>query len=91
MADEPVAAGRTLVLSVDLEDWHQLVGKRYGLEGWDRPHAAFEEQTEVILGLLDELGVKATFFALGMSARPRIFLVGRSRDAAFFFSALCSR
>jgi polysaccharide deacetylase family protein (PEP-CTERM system associated) len=60
---------RTLVLSIDLEDWHQLVGRRYGLDGWDRPHPVFEEQTRAVLELLDELGVTATFFVLGMTAR----------------------
>lgn len=60
---------RTIVLSVDLEDWHQLVGRRYRLDGWDRPHPAFEEQAAALLALLDELGVTATFFVLGMSAR----------------------
>jgi polysaccharide deacetylase family protein (PEP-CTERM system associated) len=67
---------RTLVLSVDLEDWHQLVGRRYRLEGWDRPHAALEQQTRAVLQLLDELGVKATFFVLGMSAKNHPDVVG---------------
>jgi polysaccharide deacetylase family protein (PEP-CTERM system associated) len=69
MADQPADARRRLVLSIDLEDWHQLVGRRYGLEGWNRPHAEFEQQSKVVLDLLDELEVKATFFVLGMSAR----------------------
>ena len=69
MSAAPADTVRTVVLSVDLEDWHQLVGRRYGLEGWDRPHAAFEQQTAAVLKLLEELGVTATFFVLGMSAR----------------------
>jgi polysaccharide deacetylase family protein (PEP-CTERM system associated) len=63
-----VAAGRpSLLLSFDFEDWHQLVGRNLGLEGWDRPGPALESQTLGILDLLDELGASATFFLLGMS------------------------
>jgi polysaccharide deacetylase family protein (PEP-CTERM system associated) len=58
---------RPLLLSIDFEDWHQLVHRRLGLPDWDRPHAALERQTAVLLNLLDELDVRATFFLLGMS------------------------
>jgi peptidoglycan/xylan/chitin deacetylase (PgdA/CDA1 family) len=61
-----VEQGR-LLLSIDFEDWHQLVHRRLGLLGWDRPHAALERQTVHLLDLLDELGATATFFLLGMS------------------------
>ena len=57
-----------LLLSIDFEDWHQLVHRRLGLADWDRPHTAVERQTAVLLDLLDELGARATFFLLGMSA-----------------------
>jgi polysaccharide deacetylase family protein (PEP-CTERM system associated) len=56
-----------LLLSFDLEDWHQLVHRRLGLANWDRPHFAFERQVTAILSLLDEIGAKATFFLLGMT------------------------
>jgi peptidoglycan-N-acetylglucosamine deacetylase len=56
-----------LLLSIDFEDWHQLVHRRLGLPDWDRPHAALERQTGVVLDLLDELDARATFFLLGMS------------------------
>jgi peptidoglycan/xylan/chitin deacetylase (PgdA/CDA1 family) len=56
-----------LLLSIDFEDWHQLVHRRLGLPDWDRPHAALERQTAYLLDLLDELGARATFFLLGMS------------------------
>ena len=56
-----------LLLSIDFEDWHQLVHRRLGLPDWDRPYAALERQTGVLLDLLDELGARATFFLLGMS------------------------
>jgi polysaccharide deacetylase family protein (PEP-CTERM system associated) len=56
-----------LLLSIDFEDWHQLVHRRLGFADWDRPHAALERQTAHLLDLLDELGAKATFFLLGMT------------------------
>jgi polysaccharide deacetylase family protein (PEP-CTERM system associated) len=62
-----------LVLSFDFEDWHQLVGRNLGVADWDRAGPALEGQTLNVLDLLDELGVKATFFLLGMS-------VARHRD-----------
>jgi polysaccharide deacetylase family protein (PEP-CTERM system associated) len=57
-----------LLLSFDVEDWHQLVHRRYGRDDWDRRHPAFERQMGAILSLLDELEVRATFFLLGMTA-----------------------
>ena len=57
-----------LLLSIDFEDWHQLVHRRLGRTDWDRRGPALERQTETVLTLLDELGVRATFFVLGMTA-----------------------
>jgi polysaccharide deacetylase family protein (PEP-CTERM system associated) len=57
-----------LLLSIDFEDWHQLVHRRLGRADWDRRGPALERQTEAVLRLLDELGVRATFFVLGMTA-----------------------
>jgi polysaccharide deacetylase family protein (PEP-CTERM system associated) len=65
----------TLLLSVDFEDWHQLVRRRVGVSGWEQPGPALERQTETLLALLDELGVRATFFILGMAARAHPELV----------------
>ena len=56
-----------LLLSIDFEDWHQLVHRRLGFADWDRAHAALERQTAYLLDLLDELDAKATFFLLGMT------------------------
>jgi len=56
-----------LLLSFDWEDWHQLVWRNLGLDEWDRPGPALESQTLRVLDLLDELGVRATFFMLGMT------------------------
>jgi polysaccharide deacetylase family protein (PEP-CTERM system associated) len=57
-----------LLLSIDFEDWHQLVHRRLGRSDWDRRGPALERQTQTVLDLLDELGAKATFFVLGMTA-----------------------
>ena len=64
-----------LLLSIDFEDWHQLVQRRLGFSGWEGPHAALERQTEYLLDLLDELGARATFFLLGMTVEHHRELV----------------
>jgi peptidoglycan/xylan/chitin deacetylase (PgdA/CDA1 family) len=56
-----------LLLSIDFEDWHQLVHRRLDVPDWDKPHAALERQTLSVLDLLDELEATATFFLLGMT------------------------
>jgi len=58
-----------LLLSIDFEDWHQLVHRAAGAPGWDAREPALERQTAAVLDLLDELGAKATFFFLGMTVR----------------------
>jgi polysaccharide deacetylase family protein (PEP-CTERM system associated) len=63
-------AGRDpLLLSIDFEDWHQLVRRRVGAPDWEQPGPALGRQTEATLALLAELDVRATFFVLGMAAR----------------------
>ncbi len=57
----------TLLLSIDFEDWHQLVYRRLGRSDWDRAHPEFAPQVHTLLALLDELGARATFFFLGMT------------------------
>jgi polysaccharide deacetylase family protein (PEP-CTERM system associated) len=59
----------TLLLSVDFEDWHQLVRRRVGVAGWESPGPALGRQTDALLTTFDELHVRATFFVLGMAAR----------------------
>ena len=66
---------RVLLLSVDLEDWHQLVRRRLGLRDWERVGGELEQQVRALLALLDSLGARATFFVLGMVARDRPGLV----------------
>jgi polysaccharide deacetylase family protein (PEP-CTERM system associated) len=68
---------QTLLISVDFEDWHQLVRRRVGASTWEQPGPALERQTAVLLDLLDELGARATFFVLGMAARAHPHLLER--------------
>jgi polysaccharide deacetylase family protein (PEP-CTERM system associated) len=76
----------TLLLSIDFEDWHQLVHRRLGRTDWDRPDPAFAPQVHAILDLLDELGATATFFLLGMTVvnYPELAseIVARGHEAA---------
>jgi peptidoglycan-N-acetylglucosamine deacetylase len=64
-----------LLLSIDFEDWHQLVHRRLGFADWERPHAALERQTSYLLDLLDALDARATFFLLGMTVDKHRALV----------------
>jgi polysaccharide deacetylase family protein (PEP-CTERM system associated) len=66
-----------LLLSVDYEDWHQLVRRRVGASNWQEPGPALERQTETMLALFAELGARCTFFILGMAARAHPELVER--------------
>jgi polysaccharide deacetylase family protein (PEP-CTERM system associated) len=59
----------SLILSIDLEDWNQIVHRDLGLPDWDRPYEAFERQVTNLLAFLDELDLRATFFALGICAK----------------------
>ena len=66
-----------LLISVDFEDWHQLVRRRVGASNWEEPGPALERQTDALLELFDELGLRATFFVLGMAARSHPYLIER--------------
>ena len=57
-----------ILLSFDFEDWHQLVHRGLGRADWDKQGPALERQADAIFELLDELGGRATFFVLGMTA-----------------------
>ena len=65
----------TLLLSVDFEDWHQLIRRRVGASNWQQPGPALARETEVLLDLFDRLNARATFFVLGMAARAHPQLV----------------
>lgn len=75
---EPQPAGlpeEALLLSVDFEDWHQLVRRRVGDPSWREPGPALGRQTEALLELFDRLGVRSTFFLLGIAVRAHPALV----------------
>jgi len=61
-------------LTVDLEDWHQLMVRRLTGERAE-PSAALVTNTQRVLDLLDGTETKATFFVLGMVADARPALV----------------
>ena len=82
LSGPPTTPGTTsqrpsLLLSFDVEDWHQLVHRYLGVSRWDVPGPALERQMEAVFSLLDELGAKATFFVLGMTAKNYPGLVER--------------
>lgn len=74
------------MLSIDFEDWHQLVHRRLGDRDWHRANAVFPRHVHAVLDLLDELGARATFFLLGVTVTtyPELAreLVTRGHEAA---------
>jgi len=61
-------------LTIDLEDWHQLFHRRLTGEVV-QPTKAVVDATHRLLDLLDEAGVRATFFVLGNVAEAHPDLV----------------
>jgi polysaccharide deacetylase family protein (PEP-CTERM system associated) len=55
-----------VLLTVDVEDWNQLLDRRVGLKR--PPSMAFRAQMKALLGALDDLDATATFFVLGATA-----------------------
>jgi len=68
-SNERHGARTPLVLTFDVEDWHQLVQRRLGVVNWNRRGPALPRQMHAILDTLDELDVTATFFLLGLTAQ----------------------
>lgn len=66
-------------LSVDVEDYFQVQALEtvFPRRGWDNCELRVERNTERLLALFDEAGVKATFFTLGWVARRCPALVRR--------------
>lgn len=60
---------QSLILSVDFEDWNQLVRRRVGDPTWDAPRPALARQTAALLETLSSIPARATFFVLGITAR----------------------
>ncbi len=59
---------KTFLLTFDFEDWHQLVYHQIGRADWRKGSDAFGRHISTLLDLLDELGVRATFFVAGVTA-----------------------
>jgi polysaccharide deacetylase family protein (PEP-CTERM system associated) len=70
----PARLRGTVTVSVDIEDWHQLVTRR--LSG-RLPECStnVETQTRRVLEILDAHSVRGTFFVLGLVARAKPHLV----------------
>jgi polysaccharide deacetylase family protein (PEP-CTERM system associated) len=64
----PFAPSAVFVLTFDFEDWHQIVLRRLGRPDWRTGSAEFAGHVHSVLGLLDELGLTATFFVAGVTA-----------------------
>lgn len=62
-------------LSIDWEDFGQLLGKYHFNKVTEPVNGAIERQTKIMLDMLDETGCKATFFILGILAAYRPGLV----------------
>jgi len=67
----------TNILTIDLEDWYQVsnLDQFIGRERWEQCESRLEASTYRLLAILDEAGVKATFFVLGWNAERNERLV----------------
>ena len=70
-------------LSVDIEDWFQVGAFETTIRrsDWDRLECRVEANSDAVLALFDEAGVKATFFTLGWVASRYPALMRRIVDA----------
>lgn len=70
-------------LSVDVEDWFQVGAFETVIDrkDWDSLECRVERNTDAVMALFDEAGVKATFFTLGWVAERYPALIKRIVDA----------
>lgn len=70
-------------LSVDVEDWFQVGAFEHTLarDAWDRLPSRVERNTDRVLALFEQAGVRATFFTLGWIAARHPKLLRRIVDA----------
>ena len=70
-------------LSVDVEDWFQVGAFETVIDrkDWDSLECRVERNTDAVIALFDEAGVKATFFTLGWVAERYPSLIRRIVDA----------
>ena len=72
----------TNALTVDLEDWFQgLTSTNPLVDQWPRFESRVRPATELLLQVLDQFEVKATFFVLGYVADQHPELIRQIRDA----------
>jgi polysaccharide deacetylase family protein (PEP-CTERM system associated) len=66
-------------LSVDVEDWFQVGAFETVIsrDSWETRERRVEHNTDAVLALFEEAGVKATFFTLGWVAARHPALIGR--------------
>lgn len=67
-----------ILLSFDIEDWFQVENLKQAIkrEGWDGQKLRVVRNTQKLLNILDNYGIKATFFVLGWVAEkvPQLIL-----------------
>jgi polysaccharide deacetylase family protein (PEP-CTERM system associated) len=70
-------------LSVDVEDWFQVGAFENVIsrDSWDTRECRVERNTDALLAMFDEAGIKATFFTLGWVAKRYPALIRRIADA----------
>ncbi len=70
-------------LSVDVEDWFQVGAFENVIsrDSWDTRECRVERNTDALLAMFDDAGIKATFFTLGWVAERYPALIRRIADA----------
>lgn len=73
----------TNALSVDIEDWFQVGAfeNTISRDAWDSLEHRVESNTDAVMALFGESGVKATFFTLGWVAKRYPALIRRIAEA----------
>ena len=74
-----MATGTVNAFSVDVEDWYQVADfdAVVGFADWDRYESRVARNTDRILALCDEVGVRGTFFVLTWNAERHPEIVRR--------------
>jgi len=73
----------TAMFTVDVEEWFHILDSPAAppIEKWNSLQSRVESRLEMILGMLDQCGIKATFFWLGWLAQQHKSMVLRCRKA----------
>lgn len=79
----PVPNGVANVMSVDVEDWFQVGAFEQVIDraDWPKHQHRVEANTDAVLALFADAGVRATFFTLGWVAHHHPALIRRIADA----------